>query len=133
MIRRQLLALGAIAAAAAPAGAVGLGPLVNQGIIDGPKKAFYLTLLNPYPQAMEFIAYPAGLTDEDPAPLARVMIYPSDVTLGSARSRKLLVIASDLAVGESFTFRVCAERKTPPQGIQIHARVCSKLTARRVA
>lgn len=129
---RPLLTLGALAAAATPAGAVGLGPLVNQGIIDGPRKAFYLTLLNPYRQPVEFIAYPAGLADDDPAP-TRVAVFPNDVTLGSERSRKLLVIASDLAVGESFTFRVCAERKTPPQGIEIHARVCSKLTARRVA
>jgi hypothetical protein len=45
---------------------------------------------------------------------------------------RLLVIANDLAPGEMFKFRVCAERSTLPEGVAINARVCSKLSAHRV-
>ena len=38
-----VLALGL----AAPALAVGLGPLSKEGSISGPRKAFYLTIVNP--------------------------------------------------------------------------------------
>ena len=116
---------------AAPAGAVGLGPLHKEGIVDGPKKGFYLTLLNPYDQAVDYIAY--AVDAEDETPNARVLILPAETRLGAHQNRRLLVIAKGLSVGETFVFRVCAQRKQPPEGIAINARVCSKLTARRVA
>lgn len=110
--------------------AVGLGPLRHDGIVDGPRKAFYLTLFNPYDDATDFVAYAVGLEDDEATD--RVRVYPSATNLGGHQQRRLLVVARDLSVGEAFSFRVCAQRKTPPVGIDINARVCSKIRARRV-
>ena len=119
----------ALALAAAPAAGVGLGPLAKSGVTDGPRKAFYLTLINPYPTATAFRAYAVGEGDE--AAQLRVTIFPDAATLGGNANRRLLVIADDLAAGETYAFRVCAERAETSEGL-IHARVCSHLTARRL-
>jgi hypothetical protein len=119
----------ALVFAAAPAAGVGLGPLAKAGITDGPRKAFYLTLINPYSTATTFRAYAVGESDE--AAQLRVTIFPGEVTLGGNANRRLLVIADDLAAGEIYAFRVCAERAETSEGL-IHARVCSHLTARRL-
>lgn len=117
-------------AAAVPAGAIGLGPLNQTGLIDGPSRAFELVLYNPYQSSERFNAYAVAANDETPQ--ARVSLTPAAATLGGGQTRRLLVVAHDLQPGESFAFRVCAERDIPPEGIAINARVCSKLTARRV-
>lgn len=124
------LGLLLLAMAATPALAVGLGPLAKDGLIDGPRQAFFLTVYNPYPQPAEFVAYPIGIEDERAE--ERVAVLPAEMQLGPGQSRRLLVIADRLTVGETFRFRVCAARKEPDQGITIHARVCSKLSTRRV-
>lgn len=129
MSRLLLLALGS-ALLAGPASAVGLGPLVKEGATDGPDKAFYLTLINPYPMRTRFTAYAVGAEDEVPA--ARVRILPADVWLAGERTRRIVVIAGGLAPGETYRFRVCAERVSNEEG-SIHARVCSRLAARRLA
>lgn len=123
------LAGAVLALAAAPAFGVGLGPLAKAGITDGPQKGFYLTLINPYPVATRFQAYAIGTEDERPQ--ARVVILPAEATLGGNTNRRLLVVANDLAPGETYEFRVCAERVEAQQG-NVHARVCSHLTARRL-
>lgn len=133
MIRAMSPIAGAmLLTATVPAAAVGLGPLSAEGIVDGPKKAFYLTLVNPYAEATDFVAYATGLEDDGAQP-ERVAIFPDHTRLGGGRNRRLLVIVGDLTVGERYSFRVCAQRRTPPEGIRINARVCSKLTARRIA
>ncbi len=118
-------------AIALPAVAVGLGPLKIDGLIDGPREGFGLDLYNPYEQATDYVLYAVGADDETTQ--ARVSIMPAQVSLGAERSRRILVIADDLAVGETYHFRVCAQRKTPPEGITLNARVCSKISAHRVA
>lgn len=118
---------------AAPLGAVGLGPLKEDGVIDGPRKGFNLTLYNPYEQPVEYRAYAVGAEDGDETAQARVTVLPARAILGSRQSRHLLVIASDLAPGETYRFRLCAERAAPPpSGVMVNARVCSKLSARRI-
>lgn len=126
MIRRLAL-LGAIAAA--PAAAVGLAPLSKQGLTDGPSKAFYLTVINPYPRVERFDlqALAPGAEAQEPA----VRLIPQSVAIGGGGSRRVLVIADSIAPGTTRTFRVCAER-TPLPTETIHARVCSTLSARRV-
>ncbi len=114
---------------AVPAMAVGLGPLSKEGMTDSDRKGFYLTLINPYPRSATFILTPLDADVEAPAP--RVMAFPSRLILGGGRSSKVLIIASGLEPQERFTFRVCAEQPPLPKET-IHARVCSKLTARRV-
>ncbi len=120
----------ALALAAGPALAVGFGPLSASGTIDGPREGFTFELMNPYPAATDFRVYAIGPADEASEP--RVTLYPADATLGGGRSRRVLAVADDLRPGETFHFRVCAERRDPSEETLIHARVCSKVTARRV-
>lgn len=120
-----------VATVAAPAGAVGLGPLAVNGTIDGPREGFMLDLYNPYDMSMTFVAYAVGIENEQPQ--VRVSVLPADAELGPRHARKVLVIADDLQVGEIYRFRVCAQRKAPPEGIQVNARVCSKITAHRIS
>ena len=126
-VRRLAPLLGLIVAA--PAVAVGLGPLAKEGITDSDRKGFYLTVINPYPQSETFTLTPLDATAETPAP--RVTAIPSRMTIGGGRNRNVLVVASGLVPQERYTFRVCAERPPLPTET-IHARVCSTLTARRV-
>ena len=122
--------LVAVAALAVPASAVGLGPLRKEGVTDGPAKAFYLTLINPYAGRESFRIYAIGVDDENPA--GRVRLPAAQLQVAGERTRRFVVIANDLAPGESYTFRICAERAEHSEG-SIHARVCSWLTARRLA
>lgn len=113
----------------APAGAVGLGPLTHDGATASDRKGFYLTLINPYATQEKFRLYTVGWEDE--APVGRVKIPMSSVVLGPKSQRRLLVIDTGLVPGEVHRFRVCAERAQPNEKAMIHARVCSKLVARR--
>ncbi|MCB2013633.1 MAG: hypothetical protein R3E11_10185 [Sphingobium sp.] len=128
--RISAVAVAAMLGAAMPAGAVGLGPLSKEGLIDGPRKGFELVLYNPYDDAVDFIAYAVGIGDETPQ--QRVTVIPQQTKLGGGQSRRLIVIARDLSLNEHYQFRVCAERQAPPSGIRINARVCSKLSVTRV-
>lgn len=110
--------------------AVGLGPLKNQGITGSDRKGFYLTLMNPYRKVESFHLYPIALADDTPEP--RVKILPAETRLAPEGRRRILVVAKDLAPGETRSFRVCAERTAQPGEVIVHARVCSKLTARRI-
>ena len=117
--------------ATAPAAAVGLGPLAKDGATAGDRKGFYLTLINPYPTQERFRLYSVGWDDERPLP--RVRIPLSTIVLGPKAQRRILVIDTALVPGETHQFRVCAERVEPAGKALIHARVCSKLSARRLA
>jgi P pilus assembly chaperone PapD len=119
-------------ALAVPAAGVGLGPLAREGVTDGPAKGFYLTVSNPYAEPRNFRAYPmAWEGDAADAERLPVNIRPAQFRLAAAGQRRILVVAQDLAPGETRRFRVCAE--LAQQEGMIHARVCSKLAARRLA
>ncbi|MBA3729478.1 MAG: hypothetical protein H0W92_01525 [Sphingomonas sp.] len=120
-----------LAAIGAPAAAVGLGPLSASGITGTERKGFYLTLINPFPKAGRFRVYSTAWDSEQPA--ARVLIPVARPIVGPNSRRRVLVIATGLQPGELHSFRVCAERVDRSGESLIHARVCSKLTARRVA
>lgn len=127
---RRAAALALATGAAVPAMAVGLGPLVIEGTVAGPRKAFYLTILNPYPDATTFVLSARGRDDEgDPGD---VRIHPARLTLAAGSDRRVIVVADNLEPGPTRWFRVCAERAVDPEGSPIHARVCSRLGARRV-
>lgn len=115
---------------ASPAIAVGLGPLRKEGVTDGPNKAFYLTLFNPYKARANFTVYAVGADDE--LTPARVRVPMGPLPLRAQGARKFTIVAGGLAPGETYTFRVCAE-KVIPEEEPIHARVCSRITARRLA
>ncbi|URW74759.1 hypothetical protein M9980_09245 [Sphingomonas donggukensis] len=102
----------------------------KEGVTDGPDKAFYLTLFNPYAERAAFTVYAIGAEDE--ATPARVRVPAMPLPLRAQAARKFTIVAGGLAPGESFTFRVCAEKMVMKEQ-PIHARVCSRLTARRLA
>ena len=127
MKRLATLLIGA--ALASPAIAVGLGPLTKRGVTDGPDKAFYLTVFNPYAERADFTVYAIGEQDDQRPDRVRVPSGP--IPLKSQGARKFTIVAGGLAPGETFAFRVCAERLLPQEPM-IHARVCSRLTAHRL-
>jgi P pilus assembly chaperone PapD len=119
-------------ALAVPAAGVGLGPLSREGVTDGPAKGFYLTVSNPYAEPRNFRAYP--MAEDDAAEATATLpvdIRPARFRLAAGGQRRILVIAQGLVPGETRRFRVCAE--LAQQEGMIHARVCSKLAARRLA
>lgn len=128
---RTAAALLVAVAAGSAAGAVGLGPLSNSGLTNSDRKGFYLTLINPYPTQARFRLY--GVEWDSETPVARVRIPIDRPVLGPKSQRRLLVIDTGLVPGEEHRFRICAERAQPAGEGIIHARVCSKLIARRVA
>ena len=108
--------------------AVGLGPLEKSGVTATEAKGFYLTLTNPYKQPFRF----RTLVDEEtPALEGRVRIFPEVALMAPESNRKVLVVVRDLVPGEQVDVRVCAERIENKE-VVVHARVCSKLSARRV-
>ena len=115
---------------AGPAAAVGLGPLSNRGVTASERKGFYLTLINPYKDSQQFRLLAIGRDDEVAQP--RVKLPIDRPRLGGGTQRRLLVVASGLKPGETYSFRVCAERGDPQAKDLIHARVCAKLVAHRV-
>lgn len=129
MARRVSLGVTVALGLTAPALAVGLGPLAKAGLTDGPAKGFWLTVSNPYREPREFRAYAIAADSEDEA--TGVTIYPAVVRLAAGRQRRLLVEIDNIAPGSARTVRVCAE--LAQQEGTIHARVCSKLSARRIA
>ena len=128
-MRGRLAVLLGVAALASPAAAVGLGPLVKQGVSDGPAKGFYLTLINPYAERAQFAVYAIGADDDVIQHRVEVPIGP--LALRARTNRKFMIVAGALTPGETYTFRVCAERVTQEEA-PIHARVCSRITARRL-
>lgn len=126
-----MIRLAALAAAllATPALAVGLGPLTKSGVTDGPRKGFYLTVINPYRVAQTFTL--SALAPDADSGVDRVTILPAQVTVGGGGTRTVLIVADGLTPGETYFFRVCAE-KPPVPTETVHARVCSKLSARRL-
>ena len=128
---RIRLALAALALLAMPgiAYAVGLGPLQKTGVTRGDTKAFYLNLTNPYPRTTTFEAYVDEQGTEGQGP---VRIVPSKAKLAALSSRRLIVMIGGLQPGEKRQVKVCATR-LPKEGEIVRARVCSKLSAIRVA
>jgi hypothetical protein len=127
MRRLPLLAMALIAG---PALAVGLGPLKKEGVTDGSAKGFWLTVGNSDRRTQTFIITARAEADETVQD--RVVVIPDRLMVAPERTRRLLVIARALKPNERYTFRVCAEAPPVPKET-VHARVCSKLTARRVA
>lgn len=125
---KTALAAGALALCSTAALAVGLGPLEKSGVTATASKGLYLTLINPYDSAQRFRAYVEEDGAIDPA---RVDIRPGKLTMGANTRQRVLVVVRDLEPGEEVNFRVCAE-KIEDKEVTVHARVCSKLGARRL-
>lgn len=127
---RRLVAALALALVATPALAVGLGPLSLAGVTRTERKGFYLVLVNPFATAERFRLYSTEVDSEQG--VDRVLIPVATPIVGPRSQRRVLVIDTGLKPGEVHTFRVCAERADRSREGMIHARVCSKLSARRL-
>lgn len=119
---------GAALACSSAALAVGLGPLEKSGVTGSEAKGLYLTISNPYPQARQFHAFVEPGSGID---ISRVTIHPAVSTIAGDNKRRILVIVHALEPGETVSFRLCAE-KIEIRKVSIHARVCSRLGARRI-
>ena len=135
--RGALIGMLAAAGLATPILAVGISPLRKDGATVGPAKAFYLTVINPYAQPMQFVAYLDGRKNGSPAAAQEggqaqdgVVISPARMTIKGGGQRRILVLLKELAPGSSREARVCAE--LAQQKGMINARVCSTLVAHRV-
>ncbi len=122
-----IAAAGVLALASVPALAVTFGPLEKSGDTKSERKGFYLNLANPYQRAYAFRVY---VDPQDEASSDRIRILPEQALLSGGGKRRILVIANGLTPGEEFTFNICAERVLEKMEA-VHARVCSRLTARR--
>lgn len=136
MMPARLRIFGVIAAlAATPALAVGLSPLRKEGPTAGPAKAFYLTVINPYPEPRAYRAYVDGASpvtgESGEGATSDVVILPAMVTIKGQGQRRLTVIVRGLEPGETREARICAQ--LVKQEGMINARVCSTLLARRLA
>lgn len=123
----MLVPLGMALMVSVPALAVTFGPLEKSGDTKSERKGFYLNLANPYQRAYAFRVY---VDPQDEALSDRIRILPEQALLSGGGKRRILVIADDLTPGEEFTFNICAERVLEKMEA-VHARVCSRLTARR--
>lgn len=127
MTRAWKIGVLAAVCCAAPALAVGMTPLHKEGLTGSSKKAFYLTVMNPYKSTREYRAYVSG----EPADAVGITILPERMVIKSGGQRRVMVIINDLEPGQSRETHVCAEL-AKNEGM-INARVCSTLLARRVA
>lgn len=118
----------ALVASAGPAVAVGLGPLEKSGTTASERKGLYLTVGNPYRTAHNFRLFVEEGSGIAPG---RVTIHPSTASIAPSAHRRILVIVDGLIPGEEVNFRLCAER-IEERRVTVHARVCSKLGARRL-
>ncbi|MGB3723039.1 MAG: hypothetical protein WA979_09500 [Pacificimonas sp.] len=94
------------------------------------KKGFYLTVINPYDLPQRFAI--RALDWQNEKEIANVQIHPNNAVVRANGKRRVLVIFTDLPRGEETRARICAQLDRNPEGVAIEARVCSKLTARRM-
>ena len=95
---RWLVAAMALAAVAAPALAVGLGPLAMSGVTRTERKGFYLVLVNPFATAERFRLYSTEIDSEQG--VDRVLIPVATPMVGPRSQRRVLVIDTGLKPGD---------------------------------
>ena len=122
------LATVLLALLATGAAAQSVSPMKKSGTTLTARKAFYVTVSNPYPERMTF-----SLTPMEPgyhAEAKGTRVLPPEVTLGSHRQRRVIFMF-DIPEGET-------ERKVSlcvaPEGLASHVRprVCGTYVGRRI-
>jgi hypothetical protein len=120
------LAIAATFAFAAPAAAQSLSPLEKSGITPSDKKAFKLTVGNPYNRRMTFVLVP--LAPDYQTPIGGVVIRPAKLTMAPGFSRQVIVTFDIDPTKKERTIALCVM----PAALDgpILPRVCGRYTGR---
>ena len=120
------LAVAAGLAFATPAAAQSLSPLEKSGVTPSDKKAFRLTIGNPYERRMTFVIVPM-LPDYD-TPTDGVVVKPAEVTMAPGFSRQVIVTFDIDPAKRERTIALCVMPKALDGPIL--PRVCGRYTGR---
>lgn len=120
------LAVAAVIAIAAPAAAQSLAPLEKTGVTPSDRKAFKLTVGNPYKSRMTFVLVP--LAPDYQTPIKGVTIQPAQLTMAPGFSRQVIVTFDIDPAKKERTIALCVMPKALDGPIL--PRVCGRYTGR---
>jgi len=120
------LAIVATCALAAPTAAQSLSPLEKSGITPSDKKAFKLTVGNPYNRRMTFVLVP--LASDYQTPIGGVVIRPAELTMAPGFARQVIVTFDIDPTKKERTIALCVMPKALDGPIL--PRVCGRYTGR---
>ncbi len=121
------LATAALVVAASEVAAQGLSPLRREGETPGDRKAFYISVKNPYPKALTFRLEPMELDHQNLAPNA--WVHPNKVTIAPNRGRRVTLIMEIPKNETERTISLCVT--IPSLESAVLPRVCGTYTGRR--
>lgn len=113
-------------AMAAPAAAQSLSPLEKTGVTPSDRKAFKLTVGNPYERRMTFVLVP--LAPDYATPIKGVTIQPPELTMAPGFSRQVIVTFDIDPTKKERTIALCVMPKALDGPIL--PRVCGRYTGR---
>lgn len=113
-------------AMAAPAAAQSLSPLEKTGLTPSDRKAFKLTVGNPYERRMTFVLVP--LAPDYATPIKGVTIQPPELTMAPGFSRQVIVTFDIDPTKKERTIALCVMPKALDGPIL--PRVCGRYTGR---
>jgi len=120
------LAVGAAITLAAPVMAQSLSPLEKTGVTPSDRKAFKLTVGNPYTSRMTFVLVP--LAADYQTPIEGVTIRPAELTMAPQFSRQVIVTFDIDPKKKERTIALCVMPKALDGPIL--PRVCGRYTGR---
>lgn len=120
------LAIAAGLAIATPVAAQSLSPLEKSGITPSDRKAFKLTIGNPYERRMTFVLVP--LAPDYETPIKGVTIQPAELTMAPGFSRQIIVTFDIDPAKKERTIALCVMPKALDGPIL--PRVCGRYTGR---
>ena len=120
------LVLLAVLFSAAPAAAQSLSPLEKSGVTPSDRKAFRLTVGNPYERRMTFVLVP--LLPDYETPTDGVVVKPAELTMAPGFSRPVIVTFDINPAKKERTIALCVM----PAALDgpILPRVCGRYTGR---
>ncbi|MBN9362189.1 MULTISPECIES: hypothetical protein [unclassified Devosia] len=121
-----ILAVAATLAVVAPAAAQSLSPLEKTGVTPSDRKAFKLTVGNPYQSRMTFVMVP--LAPDYQTPIEGVTVRPAELTMAPQFSRQVIVTFDIDPKKKERTIALCVMPKALDGPIL--PRVCGRYTGR---
>ena len=117
----------AFACLAIPVHAAGLAPMEKEGFTTSDKKAFYLTVINPYSHMIEYElnAYEPDLK----TPARGVKVNRKSLRVAGKRKQKIVLIVQIPKNQKEREIALCVH--TPSKSKSILARVCGRYIGKR--
>lgn len=125
-LKLATLALALVVGIAAPVTAQSLSPLEKTGVTPSDRKAFKLTVGNPYQTRMTFVMVP--LAPDYETPIGGVTIRPAELTMAPQFSRQVIVTFDIDPKKKERTIALCVMPKALDGPIL--PRVCGRYTGR---